>query len=910
MHTYSKDGSLIWQNSNAKSAEQFREDLKKLKSRADRMTARFSWFCARRMRGQWTPVAPRSKPWTFLLNDTSKVFGIYVITKISGRVVSAICLNNIPGVTGTFLLMTFSFWEAILNFVTQPFRDNWRNYVDAMCGIINAIVLFFAGCRLCCRSMLTSMLSTNANDSAETDKVHGELVMYMQVFSTGLQLILTLFDPIMEMIDGLEQLVTQFFQTIFGGTTRDTLASFFLLSYDFEDMIYFLRVGHDAYYAAILYHERKLRRRAFYGAGKLDLAAFLSWKQSLLGRTFSTWVGERFGNVVALQHSCEQKYTKARKQILQAAITLFRGHSTEILQEPYSPWDLSHVEIPDKKCLELVVELDMCLSNFTIGRQRAMLCSQILKDISKAMKGDDKKILITNMEPVSINGGTQLLPPPTDQQADKEKGYVHCCSLLSFRRDPDAQLNMESINVSVQLLPGVCGEKRLKEVVDVLQAQVGVVDSKLMRGQHTRKTKGIRRLIDEDEEWGEKVLVKIVQFERMPDRHRPLWYGMDLFVKLTLGKQTRTAFKTRTTGIAGGTWMFHEILELQQSRSDKRLRVQIHGRNDFTVELLGELDIDLTIQTYLETLAGPHLKKADSFNCMKDGEIQGVVKLAFAKDPFSNEEEARVNKTESLAYLVEEFFDPLTPEFEKYKVQVMEVKRKWARIKIIESNKVLNVSSCHLTLPSGARWDGLGYPNIVRLIRNYHLSLAESDISSREQVEWDTSAAVSHAEASAKVEASETAASEHARAAQKMKMKNSSASKVSKCANISAEYARRVKKMQKYNFFDTTTSVPHETPRLDISADVVTMDSNGDVVTIDSKGRKTPTFPDTSTGKKANICADISSEYARRVQKMTHPNSAYALNVAARSPANSAQSHDRFMPSLSEEVIDDDDVVL
>jgi hypothetical protein len=240
----------------------------------------------------------------------------------------------------------------------------------------------------------------------------------------------------------------------------------------------------------------------------------------------------------------------------------------------------------------------------------------------------------------------------------------------------------------------------------------------------------------------------------------------------------------------------------------------------------------------------------------------------------------------------------------------MEVKRKWARIKIIESNKVLNVSSCHLTLPSGARWDGLGYPNIVRLIRNYHLSLAESDISSREQVEWDTSAAVSHAEASAKVEASETAASEHARAAQKMKMKNSSASKVSKCANISAEYARRVKKMQKYNFFDTTTSVPHETPRLDISADVVTMDSNGDVVTIDSKGRKTPTFPDTSTGKKANICADISSEYARRVQKMTHPNSAYALNVAARSPANSAQSHDRFMPSLSEEVIDDDDVVL
>jgi len=380
------------------------------------------------------------------------------------------------------------------------------------------------------------------------------------------------------------------------------------------------------------------------------------------------------------------------------------------------------------------------------------------------------------------------------------------------------------------------------------------------------------------------MLVKIVQFEIMPDRHRPLWYGMDLLVKLTLGKQTRAAFKTRTTSIAGGTWMFDEILELQQSRSDKRLHVQIHGRNDFNVELLGELDIDPTIQTYLETLAGPHLKKADSFNCMKDGEIQGVVKLAFAKDPFSNEQEDRVNKTESLAYLVEEFFDPSTPEFEGSKVQVVEIKRKWVRIKKMESDKVLNVSSCHLTLPFGARWDGLGYPNIVRLIRNYHLSLAESDIPSREQAEWDTSAAALHAQASAKVDASESAASEYA--------KNSNASK---CAEIASEYARRVK--MKYNLSDKK----NQNPRLGISADVVTIDSNG---------RKPPTFPDTSTGNKAKICADISSEYARRVQKMTHPNSAHALNVPARSPANSAQSHDRFMPSLSEEVIDDDDVVL
>ena len=155
MHTCSEDGSLIWQKSNAKSAEQFREDMKMLKSRAERMAARLSWFCARRIRGQWNPVAPRSKPWTFLLNDTSKVFGIYVMTKISGRVVSAICLNNIPGATGTFLLMTFIFWEAILHFTTKPFKDNWRNYVDVICGIINSIVLFLAGCRLCCRSMLT-----------------------------------------------------------------------------------------------------------------------------------------------------------------------------------------------------------------------------------------------------------------------------------------------------------------------------------------------------------------------------------------------------------------------------------------------------------------------------------------------------------------------------------------------------------------------------------------------------------------------------------------------------------------------------------------------------------------------------------------------------------------------------------
>ncbi len=880
MHTCSKDGSLVWQKSNAKTAEQFRVDLKTLKSRAERMAARFSWFCARRIRGQWTPVAPRSKPWTFLLNDSSKVFGIYVMTKISGRVVSAISLNNIPGVPGTFLLMTFIFWEAILNFATKPFKDNWRNYVDVICGIINSIVLLFAGCRLCCRSMLTPILGTNGNDSAETDKVHGELVMYMQVVSTGLQLTLTLFDPLMDIIDALGQFVLFVIQTMLGAKIQDAFASFFLFSYDFEDMVYYLRVGHDVYYAAILYHERKLRRRAFYGAGKLDLAAFLRWKLSLLGRAFNFWVGKRFGIVVALSHSREQKYTKERKQILQTAITLFRGHSTEIQQEPYSPWDLSHVQIPDKKCLELVVVLGMCLSNVRIGPQRAKLCSQILKDISKVIKGDDKKIVITNMEPGSINGGTQLLPgtlSPTDHQADKEKGSLHCCSLLSFRREPDAQLNMESINVSVQLLPGVCGEKRLEIVFDELQAQVGVVDSKLMRGQHTRTTKDIRRLIDEDEEMGEKMLVKIVQFEIIPDRHRPLWYGMDLFVKLTLGKQTRTAFKTRTTSIAGGTWTFDEILELQQSRSDKRLHVQIHGRNEFTVELLGELDIDLTIQTYSESLAGPHRTKADSFNCMKDGEIQGVVKLAFAKDPFSDEQEDRVNKTESLAYLVEEFFDPSTPEFEGSKVQVMEIKRKWVRIKKMESDKVLNVNSCHLTLPFGVRWDGLGYPNIVRLIRNYHLSLAESDIPSREQAEWDTSAAALHAQASAKVDTSASAASEYA--------KNSIASK---CAEIASEYARRVK-------------MKFENLRLGISADVVTIDSNG---------RKPPTFLDTSTGNKAKICADISSEYARRVQKMTHPNSAHVLNVPACSPANSAQSHDRFMPSLSEEVIDDDDVVL
>ena len=50
-------------------------------------------------------------------------------------------------------------------------------------------------------------------------------------------------------------------------------------------------------------------------------------------------------------------------------------------------------------------------------------------------------------------------------------------------------------------------------------------------------------------------------------------------------------------------------------------------------DVLGEREIDLTKQYYSESLEGTHWVQAVMLDCVRNGVVQGAIKLAFAKIP-------------------------------------------------------------------------------------------------------------------------------------------------------------------------------------------------------------------------------------------------------------------------------------
>jgi hypothetical protein len=385
----------------------------------------------------------------------------------------------------------------------------------------------------------------------------------------------------------------------------------------------------------------------------------------------------------------------------------------------------------------------------------------------------------------------------------------------------------------------------------------------------------------------------------------------------------RQKVKTRTACNQGGTVSFEQILEFSRSPLSNILQVHIMDENNLMDKLLAEVEIDLDRQTYEESNDFLHPENVVVLDCFKNGKIQGTVKLAFAKNSILGDNQNKVDTMASATFLaltsrmagkipthlVDKFFDPLIAEFEGSKVQVIQILQdNWVRVKVIESDKLISIKGCHLILPNGARWDGLCHPNIVRLIRKYHLSLESNKecgavVGMNLRLNMDFQTAVQEGSIKPRKLDAEALQSSSAIAANKKKS----------YVSISEEYARRALALRSDSIGNakpvdkTPTNGPpadpvssaraarnttescatiettnfRSPPNLNVSAEFVTREQAA------KSAREGLTFPamqrdvspSAATSKKT--CADISAEYVKRSRRLLEMNPQSPSNFSA-----------------------------
>ena len=83
-------------------------------------------------------------------------------------------------------MIGFHVFEALLVFTMAPMRDNWQNYIDALGNILNATSILLVA--------LHTLLS-------HISIPQGSMIsMMIIVASTAMQMILVLFDPLIEVV--------------------------------------------------------------------------------------------------------------------------------------------------------------------------------------------------------------------------------------------------------------------------------------------------------------------------------------------------------------------------------------------------------------------------------------------------------------------------------------------------------------------------------------------------------------------------------------------------------------------------------------------------------------------------------------------------------------------------------------
>ena len=95
------------------------------------------------------------------------------------------------------MMITIQVVEAMLLFIMCPCTDNWHNYVDALGMVFNSISLLFV--------TLTVLLPPI--EVPYPDWLEGPVTMIVMVVSTAGQLVLTLFEPLIGVLDKVEHVI-------------------------------------------------------------------------------------------------------------------------------------------------------------------------------------------------------------------------------------------------------------------------------------------------------------------------------------------------------------------------------------------------------------------------------------------------------------------------------------------------------------------------------------------------------------------------------------------------------------------------------------------------------------------------------------------------------------------------------
>ena len=95
---------------------------------------------------------------------------------------------TVTGATGGIVLAVFSVVECVSYVVKSPCRDNYQNYVSSLCSLLNSAAV----------TLVT--LPTLIPPGLLSDWIEGPIVMILLTTATGLQLALSLLNPIKDLV--------------------------------------------------------------------------------------------------------------------------------------------------------------------------------------------------------------------------------------------------------------------------------------------------------------------------------------------------------------------------------------------------------------------------------------------------------------------------------------------------------------------------------------------------------------------------------------------------------------------------------------------------------------------------------------------------------------------------------------
>ena len=178
---------MQWAKCQLKTAQMLQDECENMR-RSQRMYAYCQWYYAKRknMSGEWSLSTPRARFWSFCTDNFSTFAWQMLCMTMLSKFFSALILNCAPGVTGGFLMISFHLFEALLVFKMAPMKDNWQNYVHPLCYILNATSI-----------LLVALCSLLSHISIPQQSM---IAMMIIVASTGIEMILILFDPLIELV--------------------------------------------------------------------------------------------------------------------------------------------------------------------------------------------------------------------------------------------------------------------------------------------------------------------------------------------------------------------------------------------------------------------------------------------------------------------------------------------------------------------------------------------------------------------------------------------------------------------------------------------------------------------------------------------------------------------------------------